>query len=221
VFEIAPKTGLSWLGEAAEQLPAFSAYLLHELHLHPVQLDALYAVLRAVREGDRRAAEAIERLSRAPHWVWTAIAPETKLLLRVQVGDRTLALAQAILHQLAPLLAPDCVPRFLSAGYVHYLTAIVTPVGPWVQPPGRPGRGPAPQPRWMPVPGLLYAPVIKTTRRRRVVRVRPRVVCGTLEAVQQVLAAGGWQRQPACVERLNLSLRQRVAAIGRRRATPG
>jgi hypothetical protein len=37
--------------------------------------------------------------------------------------------------------------------------------------------------------------------------------------VQQVLAACGWQSQTAFVERLNLSLRQRVAAIGRRSAT--
>jgi hypothetical protein len=35
-----------------------------------------------------------------------------------------------------------------------------------------------------------------------------------------VLAAYGWQIQTAFVERLNLSLRQRVAAIGRRSATP-
>ena len=43
-----------------------------------------------------------------------------------------------------------------------------------------------PKPRWMPQPGLLYAQVIKTVRRRRLVRVRHRVVFGTLEAVQQV-----------------------------------
>jgi len=72
----------------------------------------------------------------------------------------------------------------------------------------------------MPQPGLLYAQVIKTTRRRRLVRVRHRVVFGTLEAVQQVLSTCGWQIQTAFVERLNLSLRQRVAAIGRRSATP-
>ena len=72
----------------------------------------------------------------------------------------------------------------------------------------------------MPLPGLLYAQVIKTTRRRRLVRVSHRVVFGTLEAVQQVLAACGWPSQTAFVERLNLSLRQRVAAIGRRSAPP-
>ena len=65
----------------------------------------------------------------------------------------------------------------------------------------------------------LYAQVIKTVRRRRLVRVRHRVVFGTLEAVQHVLAACGWQINTAFVERLNLSLRQHVAAIGRRVAT--
>jgi hypothetical protein len=76
-----------------------------------------------------------------------------------------------------------------------------------------------PKPRWMPQPGLLYAQVIKTVRRRRLVRVRHRVVFGTLEAVQQVLAACGWQINTAFIERLNLSIRQHVAAVGRRVTT--
>jgi len=41
----------------------------------------------------------------------------------------------------------------------------------------------------MPLPGLRYAPVVKTVRRRRVVHVCHRVVFGTFEAIQQVLAA--------------------------------
>jgi hypothetical protein len=49
-------------------------------------------------------------LDRAPpHWVWTAIDPESKLLLSVRVGDRTLAMAHAMLPQIAQLLAPGCV----------------------------------------------------------------------------------------------------------------
>src|SRR5262249_7297108 len=70
-----------------------------------------------------------------------------------------------------------------------------------------------PKPRWMPLPGLLYAQVIKTTRRRRLVRVTHRVVFGTLEAVEQALAACGWHINTAFIERLNLSIRQHVAAI--------
>jgi len=87
-----------------------------------------------------------------------------------------------------------------------------------VQSERRQAKGLAPKPRWMPLPQLLYTQVIKTTR--RLIRVRHRVVFGTLEAVQQVLAACGWQINTAFVERLNLRLRQRVAAIGRRSATP-
>jgi len=51
------------------------------------------------------------------------------------------------------------------------------------------------------------------------VRVSHRVVFGTFEAVQQVLAACGWQINTSFVERLNLTIRQHVAAIGRRVST--
>ncbi len=59
----------------------------------------------------------------------------------------------------------------------------------------------------------------KTLRRRRRVAVKHHVVFGTKAAVDQVLAACGWQINTACVERLNLSRRQRVAAMRRRSAT--
>ena len=53
----------------------------------------------------------------------------------------------------------------------------------------------------------------------RLVAVTHRVVFGSLEAVEQGLAACGWQIQTAFVERLNLAMRQRVAAVGRRVTT--
>jgi len=60
-----------------------------------------------------------------------------------------------------------------------------------VQPKRRQAIGPLPKPRWMPLPQLLYAQVVKTYRRRRLVRVRHRVIFGTLEGVKQVLASQG------------------------------
>src|SRR5713101_3002645 len=219
VFEVDPNTVLQWLVEAADQLRAFSHYFLHDLQLRQVQLDELYAVLSALKAGTVGEDEAIECLSRSPHWVWVAMEPESKLLLTLDVGERTLALAQRVLHQVALLLAPDCVPLFLSDGYKAYLTAIVTHFGRWVQVPRRQATGPAPKPRWMPLPALLYAQVVKTVRRRRLVRVRHRVVFGTIEAINQVLRPLGWQINTAFVERINLSLRQHVAAIGRRVTT--
>jgi hypothetical protein len=219
VFEVDPNTVLQWLVEAADQLRAFSHYFLHDLQLRQVQLDELYAVLSALKEGKVGEDEAIECLSRSPHWVWVAMAPESKLLLTIDVGERTLTMAQRVLHQVALLLAPDCVPLFLSDGYQEYLTAIVTHFGHWVQVPRRQATGPAPKPHWMPLPELLYAQVVKTVRRRRLVDVKHRVVFGTIEAVNQVLSPLGCQINTAFVVRINRSLRQHVAAIGRRVTT--
>jgi hypothetical protein len=68
----------------------------------------------------------------------------------------------------------------------------------------------------MPLPQLLYAQVVKSYRRRRVVRVRHRVVFGTVAGVDRVLEPLGWQISTAFIERANGAIRQHVAAIGRR-----
>jgi IS1 family transposase len=219
VFEVEANTVLQWLVEAAAQLRAFSAYFLCDLHLKQLQLDELYAVLSAVKDGEITEAKAIKRLSRSPHWVWVAIEPVTKLLVALDVGERTQAMAQRFVHHGAQVLAPDCAPLFLTDGFREYLTALLTHYGHWVQPPRRQATGPRPKPRWMPLPQLLYAQVVKTTRRRRLVDVTHRVVFGTLESVNQVLRPLGWQINTSLVERFNLSLRQHVAAIGRRTST--
>jgi transposase-like protein/IS1 family transposase len=219
VFEVDPNTVLQWLVEAAEQLQAFSQHFLHDLRVRQVQMDELFALLSAVKDGEVSEAEAIERLERSPQWVWVAMDPESKLLLAIDVGDRTLTMAQRFVHHVAQLLAPDCAPLFLTDGFREYMTALLTHYGYWVQPPRRQDKGPAPKPRWMPMPQLLYAQVVKTVRRRRLVRVRHRVVFGTLEIVNAVLAPLGCQINTAFIERLNLTIRQHVAAVGRRVST--
>src|SRR5499427_7112894 len=219
VFEVDPNTVLHWLMEAAEQLRAFAQYFLHDLHLTQAQLDELYAVLSALKEGTVSEEGAIERLSRSPHWVWAAIDPESKVLLTIDVGERSVAMAQRVVHQVVQVLAPDCVPLCLTDGFRAYMTALLTHFGHWIQPPRRQDRGPMPKPRWMPVPQLLYAQVVKSYRRRRLEGVKHRVVFGTRRAIAQVLTACGWTINTAFVERLNRDLRQRVAALRRRSST--
>jgi IS1 family transposase len=219
VFEVDPNTVLQWLVEVADHAVAFSQYFLHNVRVTQVQLDELFALLSAVKAGEVSETEAIHRLSRSPHWVWAALDPVRKLLLTIDVGDRTLAMAQGVVHQVVQVLAPGCVPLLLTDGLKEYATALLTHFGYWVQPPRRQATGPAPKPRWMPVPQLRYAQVVKTVRRRRLVRVRHQVVFGTREAVQQVLAACGWQINTAFMERVNLTIRQHVAAVGRRITT--
>ncbi len=76
--EVAPKTVLQWLVEAAEHLQAFSRHFLHDMHVNQVQLDELFALLSAVKDGEVNEAEAIERLERTPQWVWVAMDPLSK-----------------------------------------------------------------------------------------------------------------------------------------------
>lgn len=201
MFEVDPNTVLQWLVETAEQLRAFSQHVLHEVRVRQVQLDELFALLSAVKDGEVSETEAIERLERAPQWVWVAMDPESKLLLAINVGDRTLAMAQRVVHSMAQVLAPDCAPLFLTDGFREYMTALLTHYGHWVQPPRRQAQGPLPQ--------LLYAQVVKTVRRRRLAAVQHRVVFGSLEAVNHLLAPLGWHINTAFVE---------VRSVGRKEA---
>ena len=82
-----------------------------------MQLDELFALLSAIKDGQVSAAEAIERLERSLQWVWVAMDPESKLLLAIDVGERTLAMAQRVVHQVAQVVAPDCAPLFLTDGF--------------------------------------------------------------------------------------------------------
>jgi hypothetical protein len=71
---------------------------------------------------------------RVPPWVWGVITPLTKLLLTLDVGERTLAMAQRVVHQVVEVLAPGCVPLFLTDRLKKYATTVLTHFGLWVQP---------------------------------------------------------------------------------------
>jgi hypothetical protein len=216
VFAVDPNTVLHWLTEVADQATAFSRYFLHARHVTQGQLDELFALLSAVKAGELSEGAALSRLSRSPHWVWVALDPVTKLVLAIEGGERTLALAQCLVHQVAQVVTRDCVPLFLTDGFKEYLRAVLTHYGHWVHPPRSWTTGRLPKPRWRPRPQLQYAQVIKQTRRRRLVAVRSRVVFGTLAGIKQVLAPRGWQINTAFLERVTLTIRQPGAAVGRR-----
>ena len=78
-----------------------------------------------------------------------------KLILSVDVEERTLAVAQRLVHPVTQVLAPNCAPLFLTDAFRDYLTALVTHYGQWIHPERRQAKGPQPKPRWMPLPQLL------------------------------------------------------------------
>jgi len=99
VCEVDPNTVLHWLVEAAEQLQAFTHYFLCDVHVEQLQLDELYAVIRTLKTGQISEGDAIERLEPSRPWVWTAIDPVSKLLLALEVGPRTVEMAQRVVHR--------------------------------------------------------------------------------------------------------------------------
>ena len=211
VFAIEPETALAWLVAASQQLALFSAYQMRELQLEQVQLDELYARIStpAIAEGSQTKAE-----RRSSAWLWTALDPVSKLWLTLVVGPRSLACAQQLVHQVEQMLAPGCVPLFVTDGLRHYQTALLTHFGQWL--PRHNNQGRRLKPRWLPLPELDYAQLIKKRRRRRLVGISRRVIFGSLERIKLRLAAHGWQINTAFIERLNLNIRQHVSGLGRR-----
>jgi IS1 family transposase/transposase-like protein len=205
VFKVDKDTVLSWLVEAAKHSETVIGYMVHNLELTQVQMDELYALLSEMRE---------EGEKRGQCWVWAAIDPISKLLLAIEVGDRSLNMAQRLVHGVVSVLAPGVVPMFLTDQLAAYGKAILTHFGYWVErkseKSGRTLR------RWMPVERLQYAQVEKKRRRRKIVAVTTRVVYGTKEAVASALAKVGHKINTAFIERLNRTLRSHVPGLGRR-----
>ena len=125
---------------------AVIGYILHHLHPTQVQMDELYALLSEMRE---------EGEERGRCWGWAAIDPISKLLLTIEVGDRSLGMAQRLVHGVVSVSAPGVVPMFLTDQMVAYGKALLTHFGCWVErvseKSGRTLR------RWMPVGRLQYA----------------------------------------------------------------
>ncbi|MCP4361494.1 MAG: hypothetical protein GY796_26075 [Chloroflexi bacterium] len=212
VFDLDPNTVEKWLGQAAAHMEAASAYLIHDLELTQVQVDELWALL-----GRRDNNEGEEGKQRGKRWVWAGMDPVSKLMLGYVVGDRSLDCTQLLIHMIAALLAPGCVPLFISDGWSAYGTALLTHFGHWVQRPRQHQLGATPKPRWQPLPELHYAQVVKKRVKGRVVSVSHRVIYGRLEAIMTALTNSvGQVINTAFIERLNLSLRQHVPALGRK-----
>jgi hypothetical protein len=117
-----------------------------------------------------------------------------------------------MIHDLCQRLAPGYTPVFTSDGLNHYFYALTAHFGQWIRGVGRRAG------QWQVAAGLLYGQVKKHYRRRRLVRVTQVLRCGTATALKTALQPQGLSGRlnTAFVERVNLTLRQSVAALVRR-----
>jgi IS1 family transposase len=195
VFGHRPATITCWLSRAGQHAEQIHRHLFRDLHLPHLQVDEMRT--------RRRARSAVL-------WLWLSGDPLTKIVPVVALGPRTQQGAHAVLHALGALLAPGCVPLFTSDGLRLYFYALTAHFGQW--------RGRGRQRHWAVAPALLYGQVHKHYRRRRVVQVTQRVLCGTATRLCHTLQALGLSGHlnTAFIERVNLTVRQRVSSLARR-----
>jgi IS1 family transposase/transposase-like protein len=195
VFGHSEATITRWRDRAARHADHLHGHCLRDLHLPHLQVDEIRTRLRPR-----------ERVT----WLWLALDLRTKLIPALALGTRSQQTAHTLVHALRATLAPSCVPLVTSDGLRHSYYALTAHFGRWV--------GTGRRRTWQVDPRLCYGQVQKQYRRRRLVRVRRRTVCGSGGRLRVALRALGWSGvvQTAFVERLNLTVRQSVAGLTRR-----
>lgn len=197
VFGHRHATIMNWLTRAGERSAMLHDRFFYSLHLPHLQLDELRTRLR-------RRAHVV--------WLWVAIDPISKLIPVLYLGARTQASAYAVVHTLQQRLAPDCLPIFTSDGLNLYFYALTAHFGQWT---ARVGQRMC---QWQVAADLTYGQVKKRYQRRRLVGVTPVLRCGTPQQLRRARIRLGLSGRlnTAFIERVNLTIRQSVAALMRR-----
>src|SRR5204862_309660 len=107
--------------------------------------------------------------------IWLAVAPRWRLVLAFVVGKRTQPHADLLLQRVVAV-TDAMIPFFTSDQLAEYPAALLNAYGQWVTPPRNGKRGRYPDPRLEPPPELVYAQVVKTRQRGRVIGVHQQLV---------------------------------------------
>lgn len=116
----AEATVMRWLARMGRYSQRLHGRFFQKLVFPLLQLDELHARVRS--EGEQ--------------WVWVALDPMTKVIPTLCLGPRTTEAAMQFVHQLAQVLAPNCLPAFTTDGLRAYSCALTAHFGQWMQEPG-------------------------------------------------------------------------------------
>lgn len=138
-------------------------------------------------------------------------------VLAFVIGKRSQESANLLLDRVA-YVTDDYLPLFTSDQLPEYRTALLHSYGMWYQPQRKGNRGRFPKPGRVPLPGLLYAQVVKVRQKGRVVDVGAKVVFGDADTIIARLAESPVSNtiNTSFVERDNLTQRQSNRRLTRR-----
>jgi IS1 family transposase/transposase-like protein len=210
VLGVTEETVLAWLKRVAQQAEAINRHLLRNLPVTQVQLDEMWNFIgrKHARETDETG-ESLPESEDGRQWVWVSFAPEFRLMIAAVVGPRTLETAREVVAATKARVAG--LPAFFSDGFTCYLAALIAAFHA-VTTFARTGkRGRPRKPICEPHPDLIYGQLVKQKKQGKLLTLSTRVVLGA-----ERLTRMGLTISTALVERVNLTLRQALAPLGRK-----
>jgi transposase-like protein len=210
VLGVTEETVLKWLERAAQKAHEMHAPRLRDLPVTEVQRDKMWSGI--TRKHAQQAAadgESTDLSEDGRQWVWSSVAPHSRLILATFVGPRTFESALQLMG--LPAAGVLGVPCCFSDGCSGYLSALleVSHTLKTFVPTGKRGR-----PRKAlqePHPELVYGQVVTKKRHGRLKEWVYRVRCGC-ERCEEL----GLSLSPRVIERLTLPRRHALAPRGRK-----
>src|SRR5712691_5942624 len=210
VLGVTEETVLAWLRRAAVQAEEISRHLLRELPVTQVQLDEMgnFIARKHAREPDE-AGESLPDGQDGRQWVWVSFAPELRLIIAAVVGSCTLDMAKEVVAVTKARVVG--IPAFFSDGFTCSLAALIAAFHVVTTFACTGKRGRPRKPLCEPHPELIYGQLVKQKKQGKLLTLSTRVVLGA-----ERLTHLGLTISTALVERVNLTLRQALAPLGRK-----
>ena len=210
VLGVTEETVLAWLWRAAQQAEAVNHHLLRHLPVTQVQLDEMWNFIarKHACETDE-AGESLPDGEDGRQWVWISFAPEFRLMIAAIVGPRTLDTAKEVVATTKARIAG--IPAFFSDGFTCSLAALIASFHVVMTFAKTGKRGRPRKPVCVPHPALIYGQLVKQQKQGKLLTLSTRVVLGAERLVHLGLTIS-----TALVERVNLTLRQALAPLGRK-----
>jgi len=210
VLNIKEETILMWLDRASQKASQINETLLKELLVTEVQLDEMWSfVRRKISEKSSQQKESPQEAEDGRQWIWVSYAPEFRLILATVVGPRTYESALVLIQMTA--VAVVGIPCFFSDGFSCYLKALVDCYHRIKTFPKTGRKGRPKNPIKEPHPDLVYGQVVKEKNQGKLVSITHRIKCGAERFAKLGLNIG-----TSLLERLNLTIRESLAPLGRK-----
>ena len=150
------------------------------------------------------------------HWIWASLDPESKLIINLFIGQRTLEDCKYFINELVERI--ETKPLFTSDELPHYQAALMEQFSHLEDQPKTGKRGRPKKPKVVIDPELQYATIHKTRENGKVVKVQRNIIFGDPETIEQTLQASKASNaiNTSFIERSNLTLRNHNRKLSRK-----